>query len=117
MRFLVAAGALGKLTFEASSLLLGIIKLAEGVSDFKPADENFEALDPVGVLCRLSLVFRQRRDGQREVVDERRLDEVRLGYEFKNLCDGLAVRGTGIIGNVRIVCVVALHQRGEALSG
>ena len=74
MGFFVAAGALAQLLLEAPPLLFGIVQFAEGIADLQPAHEDLEALHPVGILFRLALVLGQRRDGQRKVVDERRLD-------------------------------------------
>ena len=65
MRFLDAAGTLRQLTFEAATLFLGIVELTEGVADLEAADEDLKTLDPVGVFLGLTLVLRQRRDGQR----------------------------------------------------
>src|SRR5208282_4498423 len=60
--FFVAARPFAPLLFETMPLLLGIVQLAEGITDLQTADKNFEALHPVGILLGLALVFRQRRD-------------------------------------------------------
>ncbi len=110
MSFFVAPGPFAELPLEAAALLLGIVQLAEGVADFQAADEDLEALHPLGILFRLALVLRQRRDSQREVVDERRLDQVRFGDELEDLRDGLAVGRSGIVRDVGIRRVVAVHH-------
>src|ERR1019366_1356411 len=82
--FFVAAGAFAELLLEAAALFLGIVELAESVADLQSADEDLKALDPLGVLFRLALVLREWRNGQRKVVDERWLNEVRLGDKLEN---------------------------------
>ncbi len=113
--FFVATGAFAQLLFEAVALLLGIVELAEGVTDLQTADKDLEALHPVGVLFRLALVLGEGRDGEREVIDKRRLDEVRLGDELKDVCDRLAVGRSRIVWDVRVGRVVTVHHRGDLL--
>ena len=75
VRLGVALRALGELRLEAAALLGRIVELAEGVGHFEAADVELEALDGVGIVRAL---LRQRRDLGREVVDERRLDQLML---------------------------------------
>ena len=89
MGFFVAAGALGQLLLEALLLLHGVVELAEGVADLKAADEDLEALDPVGVV---GLLLGERRDGGWEVVDDGGLDEVLFGDGLEDARDRPAGR-------------------------
>ena len=75
------------LLFEALALLFGIVQLAEGVADFEAADVKLEALDPVGLV---GLLLGERRDGEREVVDDGRLDEVFFGDGLEDRCNRFA---------------------------
>ena len=65
---------------EAVALVVGVVELGEGVADFEAADVELEALDPVGFV---GLDLGEGRDGQGEVVDDRGLDEVGFGEEFR----------------------------------
>ncbi len=85
--FVVAAVAFFQLVFEAAALVDGVVELGEGVADFEAADVELEALDPVGLV---GLDLAERRDGEREVVDDRGLDEVGFGESFEDICDDLA---------------------------
>src|SRR5208337_1352140 len=67
--FLVTACPFAQLLFEAASLFLRIVQLAEGVADLQTANKDLEPLDPLGVLIRLALVLRQWRDGERKVIN------------------------------------------------
>ena len=58
---------------EAPALFFRIVQLAEGVADFKAANIELKALDPIR-LIRLDL--RERRNREREVVDDGWLDQV-----------------------------------------
>src|SRR5664279_766382 len=113
--FFVAARAFVELLLEAPALLLGIVQLAEGVADLKSANEDLETLDPLGVLFGLALVLREWRNRERKIVDEGRLNEVRLGDKLENLGDRLAIRRSSIVGNVRIRRIVAMHHGGDLL--
>src|ERR1019366_2733402 len=114
--FFVAARAFAALPLEAPALLLGIVQLAERVADLKSANEYLETLDPIGVLLRLALVLRERRNGERKVVDEGWLNQVRLGDKLENLGDRLAHGCDRIVRDVRIRRVVAMHHGGNLLS-
>src|SRR6516164_1602163 len=113
MSFFVATSALGELAFEAAPLLFGIVELAEGVADLEASNKNLETFDPVSILFRLALVFRQRGNGERKVVNERRLNEMRLGDKFKDFGHCLAAGCAGIVGKVRVMSVVAPHQHSQ----
>jgi len=87
--FVVAAVALLQLVFEAAALVVGVVELGEGVADLEAADVELEALDPVGLV---GLDLGERRDGEREVVDDCWLDEVRFGDGFKDCRNCLTKR-------------------------
>ena len=92
---------------EAAALLFRIIKLAKAVGDFQATDENFEALHPIGLIAP---VLGQRRDGQREIVDDSRLNEMLLSHCFEKIGNGFARRLIRIVSNVRVVRVETLDQ-------
>ena len=76
---------------EALRLLLGVVELAEGVRDLHPAHDRLEALDE-----RLVAVGRAGERGEldRPVVDDRRLDQLRLDEV-----------GVGVVGELRPAAV------------
>ena len=82
--FVVAAGFLFELGFEAEALLDGVVEFGEGVADFEAADVELEALDPVGLV---GLLLGEGRYGEGEVVDDGGLDEVGFGYRLRRLSD------------------------------
>jgi hypothetical protein len=85
----VALGALGELVFEALLLLDRIVQLAEGVAQLEAAAEELETLD-VRRVVRLGL--RERRNLDRVVVDDVRLNEERLDDRLEEVINGLAQR-------------------------
>ena len=80
MRFVVAALAFFELVLEAAALFFRVVELAEAVGDFHLPGKNFKALHPIGFV---RLVFRERRNRGRELVDHGWLHEVFLGDRFK----------------------------------
>ena len=86
VRLFVAARAFGELGLEALALIFGIVELAEGVADLESANVELEALHPVW-LVRLDL--RERRDGEREVVDDGGLDEVLVRRQLRRWSQSL----------------------------
>src|SRR3954466_14924610 len=72
MRLVIAAGAAGELSLEATPLFSRIVQFAERVCDLEPADVQLETFDGVGIV---GLLLRQWRDLGRKVIDERRLHE------------------------------------------
>ena len=91
MRLEVAGGAVRELRLEPAALLGRIVELAEGVGHFEPADVQLEPLDGVRIV---RLLLRERRHLGREVVDERRLDELVLVQALEDLGGDLARRPT-----------------------
>ena len=85
--FIVAAGFVGDLRFEAAALVVGVVELGEGVADFEAADVELEALDPVWLV---GFDLGERRDGEGEVVDDGGLDEVFFGEQLEDFGDGFA---------------------------
>src|SRR5215813_12150372 len=100
MSFLVAAFAFGELLLEASALLFRIVQLAEGVADLESADKNLESLDPVWIIL---FVLRERRDRDREVIQDGGLPEMLLGDSLKHVRDRFSGRFCGIVRHVRTV--------------
>ena len=90
----VASLALRQLLLEASPLLFRIVQLAKGVAQLEASNVKLKALHP-GWFVRL--VFGQRGDGDREVVDDGWLNEVVLGDGFKDTGDCLSRRLTRLV--------------------
>src|SRR5215813_685202 len=108
MSFFVAAFAFRELLLEAATLLFRIVQLAEGVADLQSADKNLEALDPVRLVL---FVLRERRDRDREVIQDRGLPEMLLGDSLKHVRDRFPGRFCWIVRHVRTVFgVESLHQ-------
>src|SRR5207237_9457334 len=80
MGLLVAARALSKLLLEATPLFFRIIQLAEGVTDFQASNKNLEAFHPVGFV---PFIFGERRNGQRKIVNNCRLEKLRFGHRLE----------------------------------
>ena len=70
-------------------LLLGVVQLAEGVAELHAADEVLEALDDLRVVVGHA---RERRELDRLVVEDRRLDQPRLDERGDRLVDELRPR-------------------------
>src|ERR1700745_3651127 len=108
MRFLIAARFLRKLLLEATALLFRIIQLAEGIADFETADKNLKALHPFRLVL---LVLRQRRDRDREVVQDSGLPEMFFCHSFEHVRDGLTCGLSGIVRHMRsVLSVQPLHE-------
>ena len=84
MSFIIAATALAELLFESLVLLNWIIQLAKGIAQLEAAGKEFETLN---VRWIIRLCFRQRRDLNRIVVDDRGLDQERLNDSLKQVVD------------------------------
>ena len=87
MGFHVAPLPLCQLLLEAPALFFRIIQLAKGVAQLEAPHVKLEALHPVWFV---RLVFGQRRDRDREVVDDGGLNQVVLGDGFKDAGDGFS---------------------------
>ena len=85
----VAAGALGGLHREALRLLLGVVQLGERVAELHAADVVLEPLDDLRVVVGRP---RERRELDRVVVEDRRLDQARLDVCGERLVDELRPR-------------------------
>ena len=72
LRLVVAPRALGRLLLEAPPLVDGVVELGVGVGQLAAADVQLEPVDQARILA---LLLGQRRQLDREVGDERRLDE------------------------------------------
>src|SRR4051795_12008778 len=111
VRFFVTARFFRKLLLESTALLLGVVQFAEGVSDLEAADKNLKALDPCWLI---RLVLRERRDLDREVIEDRWLDQMFLGHSFEQCGNGFAGRIRRIKRHVRSGCgIAALYQRAD----
>ena len=107
LRLGVAARQLLGLLVEAAALLVGVVELAEGVGDLDPADERLQALDQ----ARLGAVaLGERRELDRVVEDEGRLDQVRLDVLGEEHVDELAPAERRRSGSIA-------DRRGELLAG
>ena len=84
MGLCIAALPLRQLLLEALALFLRIIQLTKGVAQFEAPHIELEALHPVWFVW---LVFGQRGDGDREVIDDGWLNQVILGDGFKDSSD------------------------------
>src|SRR5208283_2961351 len=111
----VTAHPFAQLLLEAAALLLRIVQLTEGVPDLQAANEDLEALNPLAILLRLALVLGKWRDSERKVINERRLNQMRLGYELEHVRDRLAAWRSWIVGNVRVGRVIAVHHGRDRL--
>ena len=89
VRLVVAGGALPQLRLEAAALIVGIVELGERVGDLPAGDEELEAVDE---LRRLLVAPRQRRDGDRILVHERRLDQLGLDEVLEQIEEQIAGR-------------------------
>ena len=94
----VAGLALVHLHLEALRLLLAVVQLAERVRELHPADDVLEALDD-----RLVVVggARERRQLDRPVVDDRRLDQLGLDEVRVRVVDELRPRAVARDVDVR----------------
>ena len=108
MSLFVTALALLELLFETAALVLGIVEFAEAVGNFHLSNEDLKSLSPVGLV---RLLFRKRRDGCRELIDDRGLSQMLLGSGFKQVCDGFSNWLVGVVCDVRMSGVEAIHQR------
>ena len=79
-----------ELLFEAAALLLRVVQFGKRVRDLHAAGIDLEALHK---LRFVGLVLRERRDLDREVVDDRRLEQVRLGMLLEQVHQRRAGRG------------------------
>ena len=84
----VAAGALVGLHREPRRLLLGVVDLGEGVAELHPADVVLEPLDDALLVGGP----RERRELDRVVVEDRRLDQARLDEVRERVVDRAAPR-------------------------
>src|SRR5258708_23095263 len=73
VRLFIAALFFAQLLLDAPALFFRIVQFAEGVADLQAADEDLEALHPVRLAA---LVFRERRNRHRELIDKGRLDQI-----------------------------------------
>ena len=89
MGFVVAFFFLVELVEEALALVVGVVKLGEGVAYFEAPDVELEALDPVGFV---GFDLGEGADGQGEVVDDRGLRQVRFSESLEESCDCLSGR-------------------------
>src|SRR5437016_2135331 len=85
----VSLGPLGHLRLEASALVQGVVQLREGVGDLAGGDVELEA---IGQLRVARLAFGQGGDLNREVGDERRLDQRGLDHLLEQQNHELPVR-------------------------
>src|SRR5690606_19823217 len=81
VRLVIARGSTLQLRLEARALLDGIVELTEAVGHLAAAGVEFEPLDRVRVV---RLLLGERRDFGREVVDERRLNELVFPERFED---------------------------------
>ncbi len=82
VRLEVASGAVRQLRLEPPPLLVRIVQLAEGVRHLETADVELEPLHGIRVV---GLLFRQRRDLGRKVIDEGRLNQLVLAQPLEDL--------------------------------
>ena len=92
---------------EAAALLFGIIELAEAVGELHLSGENFPALGPVRLV---GFVFGERGDSGGELVDDRWLQQVFLGYGLEQIGNGFSRGLVGIVGHVGVDGVETLNQ-------
>ena len=101
VRFLVARSKRRVLRRKTLSLVDRVVQLGVRVAHFPRVDEQLKALH----LRRVArLLFRQRRNRQRVVHDERRLNELLLAVFLKEQVDDVAFRVTLLIFNVVLFC-------------
>src|SRR5262249_4722017 len=105
--FEVAARAILGLLAKPRGLLKRVGELRKRVGDLDPAGVELETVDPLGIA---RLLPRQRRDLGRELPDERRLDEVRLGHGLEDFRQELALLAAE---PVRLLHTVAGRGRQE----
>src|SRR5207248_9273994 len=82
MRLFIAALALGELLLEAARLLIGIVEFGECVGDLHSADVQLEAFDETGIVAAL---LRQRRNLDRKIGDEGRIDQMFFSDRLEEL--------------------------------
>ena len=100
--------------FEAAALLLGIVEFAEAVRDFHTSGVDFPALRPVRLV---GLDLGEGGDGDRELVDNRWLDQMLLCRRPEKIGDGLARGFIWVVGDVRVASVEALDQSSHRIMG
>ena len=88
--FFVAGGALGDLQLEPAALIVGIVELGKGVGDFHRGAEQLVAVGQFGVA---GFALGQRREHDRVVVDERRMQQFGLDDTLEDLVERVRVRG------------------------
>src|SRR2546422_4516290 len=79
--------ARAELLLEAPALILGVVQLGEGVGDLVTRHEELEAVDEARVAV---VAARERRELERELGDEDRLDEERLHDRFEDRREEMA---------------------------
>src|SRR3954447_24702030 len=112
MRLFIPSCAFSELLLKSSALVLGIVKLAEAVGDFHLSDKYFPALGPFGLI---RLLFRERRDRSRKLVNNRWLHEMLFGYSFKQVCDCFASWLVRVVCHVRMRGVKSGHERFDCI--
>ena len=104
--------SLGHLLTEAPLLLDGIVQLGESVAQLEPAGKEFKSL---GERRIIGAALRQRRNGGRKVIQDRRLDQLFLRDGLKQQAGQLALGELAGAANGLQPClarpeIVALHD-------